>query len=133
LVVLADDPVIRPDDLIIVPPPNTNIEQAVRPVTAEVAGERPLYRDDLLHVVVQTPGAPDIAQDVRIEGQGIASLPIVGDLTLGGLTLPHAKQNISDAYTDAGVKFSTIAVTLAQSSDRTFTVRAIRDEGPANS
>ncbi len=62
------------------------------------AGDNPLGPGDMLHVTVY--GNPDLATDARVTAAGTMSFPLIGDVKVGGLSVPMAEHRIASLLED---------------------------------
>ena len=78
----------------------------------ESGSSRPLRKDDKVNVVLHTrTGATGGGTTDVIDEAGIITLPLVGDIKVGGLTASEAEKKIRDAYIDGGF-YRSIDVTV---------------------
>jgi len=63
------------------------------------AGDNPLGTGDLLHITVY--GNPDLTTDTRVTAAGTISFPLVGDVRVGGLSVPLAEHRLAGLLDDA--------------------------------
>lgn len=73
-------------------------------VEAESGSSRPLRKDDNVNVVLHTRAGAHNGSSVSdvIDDAGIVTLPLVGDIKIGGLTTSEAEKKIRDTYIDGG-------------------------------
>lgn len=64
--------------------------------TAPVNSSYQLGNGDKVQVTVY--GEPDLSGEFAVNGQGSVSLPLIGDVTASGLTLPQFSQSVEDHF-----------------------------------
>jgi protein involved in polysaccharide export with SLBB domain/beta-lactamase regulating signal transducer with metallopeptidase domain len=106
--------------------PATSTVSAIQPDDLKPAVQD--YRtgpDDLLSVSITDlvgPGVETVKQ-ARVSETGSISLPIVGVLSVKGLSAPEAEKTIAKAYQDAGVlKNAQVSVSVVDARQRLFSV-----------
>lgn len=81
-------------------------------ISPDPGAPRPLRKDDKVNVVLhtRTGGSGGSTTDVLDEA-GIITLPLIGDIKVGGLTASEAEKKIRDAYIEGGY-YRSIDVTV---------------------
>ena len=74
-------------------PLNTSLEVASAPRSAIKISPGDL-------IVVTVDGVPDFKPEVRVSADGVVSLPMIGEVPVGGMTLEHAQDEIAKRMTD---------------------------------
>jgi polysaccharide export outer membrane protein len=65
---------------------------------ASQAADNPIGTGDMLHVTVY--GNPDLTTDARVTAGGTISFPLVGEVKVGGISVPMAERKISNLLED---------------------------------
>ena len=82
--------------------------------------------NDLLEVEVY--GVPDLKRTVRVNSSGLVSLPLVGQVSLGGLTAEQAEARLAQVYGDKYLQNPQVSIFI-----REFTTQRITMEGAVRS
>lgn len=75
---------------------------------------------DLL--TVRVFGEPDLSGDYRVESTGTVSLPLVGELTVDGLTPDQARSHIERAYNAKYLRDASVTVLIKEANSRKVVV-----------
>jgi protein involved in polysaccharide export with SLBB domain len=60
-----------------------------------------LFSLDLVHISVQ--GEPDVSVDRRVDGDGRVNVPLLGDITVRGLSIAEAQKLIAQRYVEGEI------------------------------
>ena len=71
-------------------------------LSIQATGDRPLRPDDTVKVAVMPPTNNRQVSDDIVDAFGMITLPLVGDIKVGGLTTSEAGKAIARAYVDGG-------------------------------
>lgn len=73
-------------------------------------------------LIVDVFGAPDLKRDGQVDGAGNISLPLVGNINVGGKTPAEASQEIAGQLRGKYVKDPQVTITIVKANPRTVTV-----------
>ena len=73
-------------------------------------------------LAVEVFGAPDLKRDGEVDGAGNISLPLVGNVAVGGKTPQEAGLVIANALRGKYLKDPQVTITIVKANPRTFTV-----------
>ncbi|HVU30246.1 MAG TPA: polysaccharide biosynthesis/export family protein [Sphingomicrobium sp.] len=73
-------------------------------------------------LVVDVFGAPDLKRDGQVDSAGNISLPLVGNISVGGKTPAEASHAIAEALRGKYLKDPQVTITIAKVNPRTVTV-----------
>jgi polysaccharide biosynthesis/export protein len=77
------------------------------------AADNPLGTGDLLHITVY--GNTDMTTDTRVTDAGTISFPLLGEVKLGGLSVPEAEHKIAKLLADGGfIKLPQVNIIITQ-------------------
>jgi polysaccharide export outer membrane protein len=82
--------------------------------------------NDLIEVEVY--GVPDLKRTVRVNSSGLVSLPLVGPVSIGGLTAEQAEARLAQVYGDKYLQNPQVSIFI-----REFTTQRITMEGAVRS
>ncbi|GAB4205761.1 MAG: hypothetical protein Fur0019_08180 [Tibeticola sp.] len=101
-----------------------NGANAVNPLTslAGLGTDYTIGPNDLIDIDVY--GVPELKRTVRVNSSGLVSLPLVGQVSLGGLTAQEAEKRLAAAYGEKYLQNPQISVFI-----REFTTQRVTVEG----
>jgi len=108
-----------------------NQQLAMRTLTAEnvvVPGSDSysLGAGDLVEVTVL--GVPELSRDVRIDGNGSITLPLIGDVAVSGQTVAAASKMVADRYRESYLQDPQVSVLIKEFRSQRITVLgSVRD------
>ncbi len=76
--------------------------------------------DDLLDIVVL--GVPELNRQVRIDSKGSITLPLVGGVSVGGLTVSEASRVVAERYEESYLKDPQVSVLIEEYRSQRITV-----------
>lgn len=111
------------------------VNAATEPETGRTPGDQKknyvhtLQLGDRVRVTVYQED--DLAANPRIDARGRISLPLVGEVVIGGLTLPRAQHVIEEAYKDGRfLRNPQVTITVEEYAPREVSIQgAIRNAG----
>ncbi len=105
------------------PPDTTNASGAY-----EGESDYRIGAQDLLEVNVF--GVEDLSRTVRVNSNGQVSLPLVGGLSAGGLTIPELEAGIAEAYRNGYLQDPQVTVFVKEYASQRITVEgAVKNPG----
>lgn len=103
------------------PPPDTTSASGAY----EGGSEYRVGAQDLLQVTIF--GVPDLSRDVRVNSNGQISLPLIGGVKAGGMTIPELEKNIGDLLAKTYLQNPQVSVFVKE-----YTSQRITLEGSLN-
>lgn len=102
-----------------------NEQLAVQSQVSEAPQDRPpdsyrLGSGDLVEIVVL--GAPELNRKVRVDGSGSIGLPLIGEVSVGGLTIDEASREVAKRYEESYIRNPQVSVLVEEYRSRQITV-----------
>ncbi|WP_440995041.1 polysaccharide biosynthesis/export family protein [Arhodomonas sp. SL1] len=79
-----------------------------------------LGRDDLIEITVL--GVPELAREVRIDGDGMVTLPLIGEVNVADKTVQGASELIADRYEESYLRDPQVSVLVKEYRSLRITV-----------
>jgi polysaccharide export outer membrane protein len=106
------------------PPP----DQASGKYVPDAAADYRLGPQDLLEISVL--GVPELARSVRVNSNGQISMPLIGGVQAGGLTIPELEQSIADKMRESYLQNPQVSVFVREFTSQRVTLEgAVKNPG----
>ncbi len=98
------------------------INEQLLAMAVSVPTEERLYRigpDD--QVKVEVFGVPELSRDYRVDANGNINMPLVGEVSVGGMTLSEAERAITEVYAEGFVRNPQVSLNVTEFRSQQFT------------
>lgn len=90
------------------------------PAKEKPADTYQLGEGDMLDIVVL--GVPELSRKVRVDGNGVVGLPLIGEVSVGGKTVDEASQMIEERYGESYLQDPQVSVLIEEYRSQQITV-----------